>query len=171
MSNPPLPDKAEDALKLLGVAFKRLDDGSLLVDGDLDLGQKNLKKLPDLTNVIVTGHFFCRYNYLTSLKGSPQTVGGSFFCNGNKLLSLKHAPEEVGKDFFCNNNQDLKDLEHAPQQFQKLESDLGNFRSWDDVPDHLRISAASKARQIAEGMSALSRPVKALRRPSFGNRI
>lgn len=166
-----LPDKAEDALMELGVKFKRLEDGSLLVDGDLDLGQKNLKKLPDFSNVIVTGHFFCRYNYLTSLKGSPQTVGGSFFCNGNQLLSLKHAPEEVGKDFFCNNNKDLKHLEHAPQKFQKLESDLGNFRSWNDVPDHLRISPESKARQITEGMSALTRPVKAPRRPSFGNRV
>jgi hypothetical protein len=62
----------------------------------------------------VTENFDCSYNDLTSLEGSPQTVGGDFYCNHNQLTSLEGAPQTVSGDFYFPNNQ-LTSLEGAPQ--------------------------------------------------------
>jgi len=59
--------------------------------------------------------FDCTRNELTSLEGAPQEVGGSFFCYSNELVSLKDAPREVGASFDCSNNK-LPSLEDAPQE-------------------------------------------------------
>lgn len=60
--------------------------------------------------------FLVANNELTSLEGSPHTVGGVFNCGGNLLTSLKGAPQRVGGHFICNKNP-LKSLEGAPQEF------------------------------------------------------
>ena len=49
----------------------------------------------------VTGDFNCRPASLTSLHGSPRTVGGYFDCQGLKLKTLQGAPEYVGGTFSC----------------------------------------------------------------------
>ena len=60
--------------------------------------------------------FRCSDNYwLTSLEGAPTEVGGSFDCSNNKLTSLKGAPTKVGGDFYCQNNK-LTSLEGAPRE-------------------------------------------------------
>ena len=109
------------------------EDGSIDVDGDVDLGDKNLSKLPlkfgkvsgyfdcrdnQLTSLkgapsYVRGHFYCFYNQLTSLEGAPNHVGGDFYCSHNKLSSLEGAPSHVGRNFNCKYNQ-LTSLEFAP---------------------------------------------------------
>ena len=97
-----------------------LPDG-FVIKGDLDLSDKGLTKLPDLSKVIVEGSFLCQNNQLTSLEGAPQKVGGDFDCGYNQLTSLQGAPQEVGGAFLCSNNQ-LTSLQGAPQKVG------GNFR-------------------------------------------
>ena len=86
------------------------------VDGDVDLYEKRLTKLP-LKFGYVSGNFHCGNNGLTSLEGAPKEVGGYFVCyfNNNKLTSLEGAPRKVGGDFACNDNK-LTSLKGAPSE-------------------------------------------------------
>ena len=79
------------------------DDGSIDVNGDVDLYGKELTELP-LTFNKVSGSFECDHNNLTSLKGCPKWVGGFFYCDNNQLTSLEFSPDYVGDDFYCDNN-------------------------------------------------------------------
>ena len=79
------------------------DDGSIDVDGDVDLWGLDLTELP-LTFNKVSGYFNCYNNRLTSLKGCPRWVGGSFGCVDNQLTSLEFSPDYVGGNFYCSNN-------------------------------------------------------------------
>ena len=63
----------------------------------------------------VGGDFFCGFNQITSLKGSPRKVEGGFDCESNQLTSLEGAPQEVGENFDCSFNQ-LTSLEGAPRK-------------------------------------------------------
>jgi hypothetical protein len=75
-------------------------DGSIDVDGDVDLSFNDLTELPLRFNK-VTGNFNCGVNNLTSLKGSPKWVGGYFSCSYNRLPSLEFSPDYVGGWFDC----------------------------------------------------------------------
>jgi hypothetical protein len=90
------------------------DDGTIDVNGDVNLYNKGLTELPIRFNK-VTGWFFCRNNKLTTLKDCPRWVGSNFSCVNNKLTSLEFGPEYVGNDFVCNFN-DLTDLVGSPKQ-------------------------------------------------------
>ena len=79
------------------------DDGSIDVDGEVELYGHQLTELP-LTFNRVTGDFHCHFNGLTTLKGSPRWVGGRFSCRINRLTSLEFSPDYVGEDFRCANN-------------------------------------------------------------------
>ena len=88
------------------------DDGSIDVNGAVNLSSKKLTKIPfKFRNV--SGSFFCYNNQLTSLEGAPNNVGGDFYCYSNQLTSLEGAPNNVGGDFYCTNNQ-LTSLDGAP---------------------------------------------------------
>ena len=87
-------------------------DGKVNVDGNVNLYNKRLTKLP-LNFGIVTGDFYCDYNKLTTLEGCPDSVGGNFNCYENKLTSLEGCPSSVGRDFDCSDNQ-LTTLEGCP---------------------------------------------------------
>lgn len=106
---------AEVYLNTRRLAFTKTDDGMIVVAGNLILSRQELTHLPDLTNVIVKGHFYCNYNHLQNLHGMPQTVEGSVYCNHNDLTSLAGAPRHVGKDFCCNDNM-LVTLEGGPER-------------------------------------------------------
>ena len=152
--------EAERTLMQFGAMYVEQPDGTLLVPGDLDLSSKQLFKLPDLSPVEVAGNFYCYNNFLTSLegaphkvakgfycynnslkslKGAPETVGGEFWCDVNQLSFLSHAPAAVGSNFHCNDNP-LVSLEGAPKSFKKIKSDFGEFKSWQDIPEHLRVA-------------------------------
>jgi len=88
------------------------DDGTVDVDGSVNLNTKGLTKLP-LRFGRVTGNFDCYNNKLTTLDGCPDHVGGDFDCSRNQLTTLEGAPKEVNGDFYCSNNQ-LTTLEGAP---------------------------------------------------------
>jgi hypothetical protein len=59
-------------------------DGSIDVDGDVNLFNRNLTKLPLKFNK-VSGYFSCNNNKLTSLDGCPKEVGGEFYYGGNPI--------------------------------------------------------------------------------------
>jgi hypothetical protein len=116
-SQPARPDttEAQEFLKKRGISFfERYEDGYLVVQ-DLDLDGLGLKKLPDLTCVIVKGDFKCRGNPLTSLVGGPRTVKRAYLCASCQLTDLTGAPEEVGSAFQCDNNL-LETLKGGPRK-------------------------------------------------------
>ena len=108
-------------------------DGTIDVDGHVNLGFNNLTKLPLKFNIVsrhfdcsnnkltslegcpkeVGGFFDCRCNQLTTLEGCPKEVGGTFDCHNNQLMSLKGSPKEIGNNFYCHYNQ-LTTLEGGP---------------------------------------------------------
>jgi hypothetical protein len=78
-------------------------DGSIDVDGRVDLYKKGLTELPLRFNK-VTGYFLCDDNNLTTLKGCPRWIGGNFICSYNQLTSLEFSPDYVGGGFWCQYN-------------------------------------------------------------------
>ena len=84
-----------------------------IIDGDVRIDNLCLTELFDLSDVEVTGVFSCRNNKLTSLIGSPHTVGQDFWCENNELTNLIGAPHTVGGSFACTNN-NLTSLEGCP---------------------------------------------------------
>ena len=88
------------------------DDGSIDVNGDVNLSDKKLTRISfNFRNV--SGNFYCYDNHLQSLEGAPTTVGSVFHCSGNQLQSLEGAPTTVGGSVFCHSNK-LQSLEGAP---------------------------------------------------------
>ena len=86
-----------------------------VIKNDIDISGKNLRRLPDLSDVEVRKSFDCSNNNLTSLKGAPKKVGGAFNCAKNKLTSLEGAPVIVGGMFLCWQNE-LTSLAGGPKQ-------------------------------------------------------
>ena len=89
-------------------------DGTVDVDGNVDLSVQKLSKLP-LKFGRVTGSFWCENNKLTSLEGCPTEIRGDFSCAGNQLTSLEGCPREIGGNFYCQSNQ-LTSLEGCPTE-------------------------------------------------------
>ena len=87
-------------------------DGTVDVDGDVDLYNRGLTKLP-LKFGKVSGNFYCSYNKFTTLEGCPREVVGDFYCHRNQLTTLEGCPKEVGGSFDCSHNQ-LTTLEGCP---------------------------------------------------------
>ena len=93
-------------------------DGSIDVDGDVNLSNRNLTKLKLNFNK-VSGSFYCHYNKLTTLEGCPKEVSGDFFCSFNHITSLERSPIELGGDFFCSFNH-ITSLEGYNGEYDKL---------------------------------------------------
>lgn len=128
------------------IPFRQGPGGLIVADGSIDLSDKALTKLPDLSQVSVTGDFDCSGNLLLSLKGAPCAVGGEFNCSNNeKLETLEHAPGLVGDNVYCTGTA-LTSLEHCPQNFLWIHSNLGTWDSWDRIPEKTRISPEGLAR-------------------------
>jgi len=87
-------------------------DGTIDVDGDVNLTKKELTDLPLSFNK-VSGDFYCNGNQLTSLKGCPHEVGGTFYGQSNNLVNLDWGPKLVRNSFFCSYNQ-LTSLKGSP---------------------------------------------------------
>jgi len=131
------------------------DDLSIDVDGDVDLSNSNIMKIP-LNFREVSGTFNISKNLqITSLKGSPKIVG-SFYCwecnleslefgpeivNGsynvfkNRLTSLKGGPKEV-YNFHCNKNL-LTSLEFAPKKvINEFDCSYNQLTSLEHSPEY-----------------------------------
>lgn len=137
----PLLTEAEQKFNEWGVKYKRKSDGTLVVR-ELDISSKKLTRLPDLSNVVVRGDFICQNNLLTSLVGSPKSVGRGFYCDANRLTSLVGAPQTVAGYVSCRSNP-LKSLAGAPRKFARLSSNLGDFYSRDAIPAALLVELPS----------------------------
>jgi len=107
------------------------------IEGNVDISGLYLQRIPDfLSDVEISGHFFCSDNFLVSLEGLPPIIGGLFNCSHNKQLtslkglkstvitdgiqcvgcglkSLEGSPSSIGGGFFSAGNQ-LKSLELGP---------------------------------------------------------
>lgn len=74
------------------------------IKGTVKLNNLYLTELPDLSDVVIDGVFFCQINRLTSLKGSPKIIKGDFWCDYNELKSLEGGPEIIDGWFNCADN-------------------------------------------------------------------
>lgn len=88
------------------------DDGTIDVNGDVDLYGLHLKKIPFKFGKVL-GNFKCNSNELESLEGCPYYVGRVFNCSQNNLHTLIGSPKFVGYNFICRVNY-LKDLIGSP---------------------------------------------------------
>ena len=78
-------------------------DGSIDVDGNVELGVYKLDKIPLKFNN-VSGYFNISYNNLTSLEGCPKYIGETFYCNSNKLTSLEYFPNKIKHEILLKSN-------------------------------------------------------------------
>ena len=72
-------------------------DGTWSSDGDVDLSNRGLTKLPVKFRE-VGGYFYCSHNSLTSLEGAPQEVNGNFYCSHNKL-SIEELEKTIDRPY------------------------------------------------------------------------
>jgi hypothetical protein len=113
------------------------EDGSIDVDGDVNLCDIKLIKIP-LKFRNVSGNFDCSFNDLISLEGCPELVGGSFFCYNNNLTSLEGCPKSVGLNFWCSNN-NLTSLEGCPKSIGgDFYCSYNNITSLEGTPESIR---------------------------------
>jgi len=113
-------------------------DGSIDVDGDVRLSDKNLSKIPLKFNR-VNGSFDCRFNKLTTLEGSPIEVNG-FGCSNNFLTSLQYAPKIIRGVFLVQYN-NIKSFEYFPSFVKGMFECYGNpiFQVWNLFRDTTKI--------------------------------
>jgi hypothetical protein len=78
-------------------------DGSIDVEGSVDLSYKRISELPLKFNM-VSEYFNCSNNQLTTLEGAPNYVGKDLFCQNNKLTSLDGFPNVVGGESWIQYN-------------------------------------------------------------------
>jgi hypothetical protein len=107
--------EAQEFLRRLGVPFVKLEDGRLDVRGNLDISRKGLRRLPDLSNVIVRWDFDCSNNPLENLMGAPSYIGKNCDVSNCGLKTLEGTLHTVGERFDCSNNQ-LSDLIGGPRK-------------------------------------------------------
>lgn len=88
------------------------DQGIVSTTGDVQFtgGQKQLP----VHFGEVGGTFKATMRKLTTLVGSPHTVGHQFICWGNQITSLEHGPTKVGAEVYAHDCQ-LTNLIHAPE--------------------------------------------------------
>jgi hypothetical protein len=103
----------DGSVYIVGLGFKEIPVKFGKVTGNFDCSRNNLTSLVGSPQS-VGGFFRCLFSNLTSLMGAPKSVGGGFYCDYNKITSLEGAPESVGGDFVCSRNQ-LTSLVGAPQ--------------------------------------------------------
>jgi hypothetical protein len=89
-------------------------DGSIDVDGNVDINSSDLTILPVKFRRVM-GNFNVQNNRFATLDGAPIAVGGNFNCFNNELIDLKGGPKWVGRDFYCYKNQ-LTSLEGSPNE-------------------------------------------------------
>ena len=119
------------------------------------------------------GSFNCEDNRLQNIRYAPRTVNGDFDCSNNDIETLVGGPERVNKHYQCFNNPRLKlllgvpraiggalmatnttlsSLRHAPRTFMRLDTPLGSFSRWQDIPPGLRFdeTICEAARETAQ---------------------
>ena len=137
--------KEEQILFDLGIEnFTINKDGSVDVEGNVNLSQRGLKKIPINFNKIggyfslsrnkitsleglpkeINGGLYLSDNQITSLKGLPEKINGSLYLSGNKITSLVGLPKEINGSLALFNNK-ITSLEGLPKKIDG-NLDLGN---------------------------------------------
>jgi hypothetical protein len=89
-------------------------EGLVDVEGSFWCENQGLEDFLGIRFGRVSGYFWCYWNQLRTLEGSPREVVGNFDCDGNQLKTLEGAPKKVGGDFSCDGNP-LISLQEAPE--------------------------------------------------------
>ena len=118
-------------------------DGSIDVDGDVNISYRNLTILPLKFNK-VSGYFYCNNNQLTSLEGSPKEISRSFSCRYNQLTSLEGSPTKIGGGFYCSGNK-LTTLEGGPTKVG------GYFFCYDNPLPNVILNSKYRKKILTEG--------------------
>jgi hypothetical protein len=108
-------------------------DGSIDVDGDVIIYNRNLKKLP-LKFRNINGGFNCDDNKLTTLEGCPINVYGNFSCMDNWIRSLDHCPKSVSGVFRCSFNK-ITSLEGIPGNPKSILSRFNHLKDVKGIKD------------------------------------
>ena len=112
-------------------------DGSIDVDGSVDLSMKNMTRLPvKFRNV--SGNFYCHNNNLTTFEGAPISVGGNFWCHYNKISTLEGAPQSVSGYFYSFRNpfDVIKDLFPDGKEFFNANKEWDFFAGGNKIYKH-----------------------------------
>jgi hypothetical protein len=96
-------DQIDSICKEYGISNYSINsDGSIDVNGHVDLSVSNLTSLP-LKFDRVDGMFDCSRNKLTTLDGAPN-YARAFDCSNNNLTSLENGPNETKFHYACDSN-------------------------------------------------------------------
>jgi len=111
------------------------DNGVVDVNGDVWLNKRQLREIPvQFGNV--SGDFYCGYNNLITLIGSPHVVGRGFYCHFNELKSLEGCPQKINRRLNCNNNK-LTSLVGAPDHMKDLDCSYNELTSLAGCPKNV----------------------------------
>lgn len=116
--------------------FTIFEDGSIDVDGNVNLYDKGIIRLP-LNFRNIYGNFYCSCNQLTSLEGAPKFIKGNFYCDSNQLTSFQGAPKEINGNFYCRYNK-LTSFEYAPKTIRgEFGCECNNIKSFEYAPNYV----------------------------------
>ena len=129
------------------------DDGSIDVNGNVNLFNTNISELPISFNK-VSGDFSCESSRLTDLKGSPEKIGGYFHCGYNYLTTLEGCPKIIKEHFDASGNE-LTSLQFGPESVNGYFScNNNNIKSFEHIPKYIKNSLSLKNNEI-EDLSGL----------------
>lgn len=106
--------------KVWGIKNYHIDSEALIcVDGDVNLRNKGLTKLP-LSFSYISGDFNCSSNKLKTLIGSPYRVDNDFCCSFNNLTDLIGGPTYIGGTFWCESNKNIENFDGFPRHAKSV---------------------------------------------------
>ncbi len=135
--------------------FSINEDGSIDVNGDVNLNGKNLKEIPIKFNKVngdfvisnnyhlrslvncpieVTGVFDCSHCLMESIHDCPTKSVGHFNCRLNKLKSLVGSPKSNGY-FICSNNNLKSFVGIQNEVYGLLDCKNNNLKTFEGFPE------------------------------------
>ena len=97
----------------------------------LDVSNRSIKSLPDLTRYKNLKTLYCYNNQLTSLPTLPQNLE-VLYCFDNQLTSLPTLPQNL-EELYCSDNQ-LTSLPTLPQTLEVLDCSYNKLTSLPTLP-------------------------------------
>ncbi len=116
--------------------FNLPKDKKLVLNGDLDVSDMGLERLPDFSNLVVKGNFYCCGNKLSDLYGSPAQVLGNYDVSGNNLKDLRGIIPHV-KDLDISGNP-IEKLDNLPMIDRNLTAINVEIENMSDVPTDIK---------------------------------